>query len=205
MIRDSSDDQLIAKKEPVPIGIDICKEEEPIIKEKPKEEILPEERIEEKLPEEGIPEERLPEEKIIPEERLPEKEIISEERIIPEEKLPEEIPKERILEERMPEEKILEEKEKEKIDEIIIEKKDKSVQTDDDIDESSSESIYSYSMYSNYVFLHYIYSYYQKNTCLFQIYNLSHDLESRLEIKMIKIIIDTCFSLSRKIITRDRN
>lgn len=141
-IRDSSDDQLIAKKEPAPIGIDICKEEEPIIEEKPKEEILPEEipeeRIEEKLPEEEIPEERLPEERI------------------PEEKLPEEIPKERILEERVPEEKILEEREKEKIDEIIVEKKDKSVQTDDDIDESSLESIYSYSMYNNYLFLHYI-------------------------------------------------
>lgn len=131
---------MIAKKEPVPIGIDICKEEEPIIEEKPKEEKLPkeeripEERIEEKLPEEEIPEERLPEEEI------------------PEEKLPEEIPKERIIEERIPEEKILEERQKEKIDEIIVEKKDKAVQTDDDIDESSSESIYSYSMYKTICF-----------------------------------------------------
>ncbi|XP_070169409.1 uncharacterized protein [Polyergus mexicanus] len=124
--RDSSDDELIAKKKPVPIAIDICKEEEPIIEEKPKEERIPEERIEEKLPEEEIAEREIPEEEI------------------PREELPEEVPKERILEERIPEEKILEERQKEKIDEIIVKKKDKAVQTDDDIDESSSESIYSY-------------------------------------------------------------
>ncbi|CAL1680219.1 unnamed protein product [Lasius platythorax] len=137
--RDSSDDQLIAKKEYVPIGIDICKEEESIIEEKPKEEkILPEERIlEEKIPEERILEEKIPEERIL-EEKIPEERIL-------EEKMPEErIPKERILEEKILEEKISEERQKEKIDEIIVEKKDKTVQTDDEIDESSSESIYSY-------------------------------------------------------------
>ncbi|XP_072766623.1 uncharacterized protein [Anoplolepis gracilipes] len=127
--RDSSDDQLIAKKEPVPIGIDICKEEEPIIEEKPEEEKIQEEGIpEEKLLEKEIPEERILEEKLL------EKEI-PEERILEEKLLEKEIPEERIPEEKMPEEKI---------DEIIVEKKDKSVQTDDDIDESSSESIYSY-------------------------------------------------------------
>ncbi|EFN71290.1 DC-STAMP domain-containing protein 2 [Camponotus floridanus] len=117
--KDSSDDQLIAKKEPV--TIDIYKEKEPIMEEKPKEEIIqeeeiPEERIEEKLPEEGIPEEKL------------------------EEKMEEKLPEEKILEEKVPEEKILEEK----IEKVIIEKEDKAVQTDDDIDESSSDSIYSY-------------------------------------------------------------
>lgn len=100
---------MIVKKEPV-IDIDIYKEEEPIIEEKPKEEIIPEEIIEEKLPEEEIPEE--------------------------------------MLEEKLPEEKIFEEREEEKIDKIFVDKQDKAVQTDDDIDESSSESIYSYSTFN---------------------------------------------------------
>lgn len=127
-IRDSSDDQLIAKKEPV--TKDIYKEDEPIIEEKPKEEIIQEV---------GISEERI-------EEKLPEEEM-------PEEKLEEKLPEEGILEEKMPEEKIFEERPEAKIDKIIVEKEDKSVQTDDDIDESSSESIYSYSMYNMYILI----------------------------------------------------
>lgn len=148
-IRDSSDDQLIARKEFVPIDIDIYKEEEAIIEEKPKEE--------ERIREEITLEEKIPEEEIIPEE------------ITLEEKMPEEeIPKERmlekeILEEKMLEDKIPEEREKEKIDEIIVEKKDKTVQTDDEFDESSSESIYSYSMY---IICFYMYIYIT-NACLF--------------------------------------
>lgn len=57
--------------------------------------------------------------------------------------IPEGMPVEEILIER----EIPEEKEKEIEKRIVVEKKDKAVQTDDDIDESSSDSIYSYSTY----------------------------------------------------------
>lgn len=61
------------------------------------------------------------------------------------------VPEEKILEEKMPEERITEESKEERIERIIIEKKDQAVQTDDDIGENSSESIYSYSMYITYL------------------------------------------------------
>lgn len=119
-IRDSSDDQLIARKEPLPISTYIEKKEELILEEKPKEEV----------------EVEIIEEKEMPETRILE-EIILEERV----------PEEKILEERMLERKISEERKEERIERIVVEKKDEAVQTDDDIGESSSDSIYSYSTY----------------------------------------------------------
>lgn len=124
-IRDSSDDQLIARKEPVPVSICVDKREELIEEEKPKE-VKVKEQVKE------IPE------KIIPEERI-------EEEIIPEEKIPERISVER----------------KEERIERMVEKKDEAVQTDDDIGESSSDSVYSYCMYI--IFLHFpLYFYYKR-------------------------------------------
>lgn len=122
-IRDSSDDQLIARKEALPISTYIEKKEEQVLEEKPKEEVEVEIKVE--AEEKEAPETRILEE-IIPEERVPE---------------------EKILEKRMPEKRISEERKEEKIERIVIEKKDKAVQTDDDISESSSDSVYSYSMY----------------------------------------------------------
>lgn len=88
-----------------------------------------------------------------PEEEIEIKEEV-EEKEIPEERVPEEI----IPEERMPEEKgISDERKEEIIERIVVEKKDEAVQTDDDIDRSSSESIYSYSMYITYIPYIYIY------------------------------------------------
>lgn len=116
-----------------------------------------------------------------------------EEKEIPEERVPEEI----ILEERMPEEKeISDERKEEIIERIVVEKKDEAVQTDDDIDRSSSESIYSYSMYIIYIYisLHHISTYQRMPS---NVRNLLHKLS-------VKVIIDACASLSRRI-TRDRN
>ncbi|KAL6261589.1 hypothetical protein P5V15_006676 [Pogonomyrmex californicus] len=113
--KDSSDDQLIVRKEPVPISPYIDKkEEELIIEEEPKEEI-----------------------EIIQEKEAPEKIILEE--IIPEKK---EIPEKEILEERIPEKRISEEREEEKVERIFVEKKDEAVQTDDDFE--SISSVYSY-------------------------------------------------------------
>ncbi|KAG5324991.1 DCST2 protein, partial [Pseudoatta argentina] len=116
--RDSSDEQLIARKEPMPISTYVDEREEPIEEEKPKEEEIKEEKPKEVEIKEEIEEE-------ISEKRVPEE-------IIPEEKVPEEkIPGKRISEE-MKEEK------------IVVEKKNVAVQTDDDTNGSSSESVYSY-------------------------------------------------------------
>ncbi|XP_036138924.1 uncharacterized protein LOC105838921 [Monomorium pharaonis] len=103
--KDSSDDQLIAIKEPVPISTYIDKKEELIVEEKPKEEVEIREEIDEK-------------------------EIF--EKIMPEEE---------ILEEKVLERRLSEEREEERFERIIVEKKDKAIQTDDDIGESSSDSI----------------------------------------------------------------
>lgn len=104
------------------------------------------------------------------------------------------VPEEKILEEKIPEERITEERKEERIERIIIEKKDKAVQTDDDIGESSSESIYSYSMYI--IYLHIASYFYYKR--------MSSNARNLFYKSSVKIIIDTCTSLSRRI-TRDRN
>ncbi|XP_026828449.1 uncharacterized protein LOC105277385 [Ooceraea biroi] len=125
--KDSSDDQLIVKKEPVPI----IKEEIPHVEKEPEVKI----KIEE------IPEKRLSEEEI-PKEEMPDKRLLKER--LSEEKIPtEELSKEELVEKELPKKIIFEEikREDEKI-EREIEKKDKAVQTDDD--ETSSDSIYSY-------------------------------------------------------------
>lgn len=71
---------------------------------------------------------------------------------MPEERMPEE----ELAEREMPEEKIFEEKVEEKVEKIDVQKKDEAVQTDDDIDESSSDSIYSYSTcINNFLALYY--------------------------------------------------
>jgi len=121
---------LIPRKEPVPITY-VDERKEPIIEEKPKEEVeikkeIEEEILEKRVPEEIIPEEKVPEEKIeiIPEEKVPEEKI----EVIPEERISEEMKEER----------------------IVVEKKNVAVQTDDDI--SSSESVYSYSVYITFMF-----------------------------------------------------
>lgn len=111
---------------PVPISTYIDKKEEPVVEEKPKEEIDTKEEVEEK----EMPERRVSEE-IITEEKAPEK---------------------KISEEKMPVKRISEERKEERIEKIIVEKKDEAVQTDDDIGESSSDSVYSYSMYIIYLF-----------------------------------------------------
>ncbi|KAG5333498.1 DCST2 protein, partial [Acromyrmex charruanus] len=116
--RDSSDEQLIARKEPMPISTYVDEREEPIEEEKPKEEEIKEEKPKEVEIKEEIEEEIL--EKRVPEE------------IIPEEKVPEE---------KIPEKRISEEMKEEK---IVVEKKNVAVQTDDDTNGSSSESVYSY-------------------------------------------------------------
>ncbi|KYN11324.1 DC-STAMP domain-containing protein 2 [Trachymyrmex cornetzi] len=76
--RDSSDDQLIARKEPVPVSTYVDEKEEPIVEEKPKEEVEIKKEIEEEISEKRVPEEIIPEEKV-PEEKILEKRI-SEER-----------------------------------------------------------------------------------------------------------------------------
>lgn len=91
-----------------------------------------EEMPKEKLPEEEILEKEVPE-KRLSEERLPVEKISTEKLSVPE------LPDERIPEE-------IKREDDEKL-EKRVEKKDEAVQTDDDIDESSSDSIYSYSMY----------------------------------------------------------
>ncbi|KYN04262.1 DC-STAMP domain-containing protein 2 [Cyphomyrmex costatus] len=115
--QDSSEDQLIVKKEPVPISTYVDEREEPIVEEKPKEKIEMKDEIEEKIPDKRVPEEIIPEEKVL------EKEI---------------------LEEKIPEKRISEERKEERIEKIVTEKKNVAVQTDDDTSESSSESVYSY-------------------------------------------------------------
>ncbi|XP_012059688.1 PREDICTED: uncharacterized protein LOC105622889 [Atta cephalotes] len=85
--RDSSDDQLIARKEPVPISY-VDEKKEPIVEEKPKEEVEIKKEIEEEILEKRVPEEIIPEEKV-PEEKIPEKRIseeMKEERIVVEKK-----------------------------------------------------------------------------------------------------------------------
>jgi hypothetical protein len=78
------------------------------------------------------------------------------EKIIPEERIEEEI----IPEEKIPERRISVERKEERI-ERMVEKKDEAVQTDDDIGESSSDSVYSYSVYI--IFLHFaLYFYYKR-------------------------------------------
>lgn len=124
-VRDSSDEQLIARKEFVPISTYVDEREEPIVEEKPKEEVEIKEEIEAEMPEKRVPEEIIPEE---------------------------EVPKEEILVERIPGKRISEERKEERIERIIVEKKNVAVQTDDDTSESSSESVYSYSMYITFVF-----------------------------------------------------
>lgn len=104
------------------------------------------------------------------------------------------LPEEKILEEKMPEERIIEERKEETIGRIIIEKKDEAVQTDDDIGESSSESIYSYSMYITY--LHVAPYFYYKR--------MSSNARNLFHKSPVKIIIDACISLSTRI-TRNRN
>ncbi|EGI58274.1 DC-STAMP domain-containing protein 2 [Acromyrmex echinatior] len=121
--RDSSDEQLIARKEPMPISTYVDEKEELIEEEKPKEEEPKEEEIKEEKPKEVEIKEEIEEE--IPEKRVPEE-------IIPEEKVPEE---------KIPEKRISEEMKEER---IVVEKKNVAVQTDDDSSESSSESVYSY-------------------------------------------------------------
>lgn len=111
---------------PVPISTYIDKKEEPVVEEKPKEEIDTKEEVEKK----EMPERRVSEE-IITEEKAPEK---------------------KISEEKMPVKRISEERKEERIEKIIVEKRDEAVQTDDDIGESSSDSVYSYSMYIIYLF-----------------------------------------------------
>ncbi|XP_018046467.1 PREDICTED: LOW QUALITY PROTEIN: uncharacterized protein LOC108685963 [Atta colombica] len=121
--RDSSDDQLIARKEPVPISY-VDERKEPIVEEKPKEEVEIKKEIEEEISEKRVPEEIIPEEEV------------------PEEKVPEEkVPEEKVPEEKIPEKRISEEMKEER---IVVEKKNVAVQTDDDTSGSSSESVYSY-------------------------------------------------------------
>lgn len=102
----------------------VIQKEKPIVKEEPKDKVKIGEITDEKIPEV----------------------IISEEKIL-EERMPEED-----LERKMSEEKILEEKGEEKVERIEVKKKDEAVQTDDDIDESSFDSIYSYSTCINNFF-----------------------------------------------------
>lgn len=102
-----------------------------------------------------------------------------EEKEIPEDRISEEIIlEEKILEEKIPE-RISEERKEERIERIVVEKKDEAVQTDDDIGESSSDSDYCYSMYIIYLCFA-LYFYYKRvslNAC-----NLFHE--------SVKVIID---------------
>ncbi|XP_067203088.1 trichohyalin-like isoform X1 [Linepithema humile] len=93
------------------------RKEKPVVKEEPEDEIKVEKIAEEIIPEVIILEEKMPEERT---------------------------PEEELEERKMQEEKILEEKVEEEVERIDVKKKDEAVQTDDDIDKSSSDSIYSY-------------------------------------------------------------
>ncbi|XP_018338244.1 PREDICTED: uncharacterized protein LOC108746157 [Trachymyrmex septentrionalis] len=75
--RDSSEDQLIARKEPVPISTYVDEREEPIVEEKPKEEVEIKEEIEKEILEKRVSEEIILEEKVL-EEKIPEKRISEE-------------------------------------------------------------------------------------------------------------------------------
>ncbi|XP_070524132.1 titin homolog isoform X2 [Cardiocondyla obscurior] len=107
--KDSSDDQLIVKKGPVPITTNIDKKEEPIVEEKRKGEIVATEKVE-------VPSEERISKKIVAKKLAVEEEIS----------------------------KKISEKQQGKIERVLVEKKDEAVQTDVDIDESSSDSVYSY-------------------------------------------------------------
>lgn len=128
---------------------------------------------------EPIIKEKEPDDKVEEEIKLEE---IPEEKIITEEKIPEE----KIREEKPPEEKIPEEEKKEKVERIIVEKKDEAVQTDDDI--SSSDSIYSYSTILPYyiqrsffyIYLMYLINHSASIIDMYQLIKKNHQERSKL-------------------------